>query len=237
MTTFVEKTGDLLESGADCLVNATNTRGVMGAGIAAQFRERWPEMFGQYRELAEIDSLYTASVHVWWNPAHLPDPQWAQRLEPRWIVNLHTKTDWRQPSRYLYVVGGLIDLRLRLLEDLVECRTIAIPALGCGLGGLDWKVAEVLIRDILGNVEETGRQDLEVWLYPPADGRPGEPLESGFGNWRPREDPGGSEFLTSEPAPEVGAICTCRSRRQGDVRELDPRCPWHGSWRPDASAD
>lgn len=161
MTTFETRRGNLLESGADCLVNATNTRGVMGAGIAAQFRKRWPEMFADYRRAAADDrQLEVGQVHVWWNPAPVEDPR-----EPRVIFNLHTKDDPSEPSRYLYVIEGLQDLAalLELPGPYSELGTVAVPALGCGLGGLDWAISEMLIREILGEVE----RDLEVWLYPP----------------------------------------------------------------------
>lgn len=168
---IVDKTGNLLESGADVLVNATNTRGVMGAGLALQFRERWPEMFAEYQQLAADNRLWTDLVHVWPNTAYDgPEAPVTEAYEPSWIVNLHTKRDPSQPSRYLYVVSGLIDLVDHLTDELEDALTVAVPALGCGLGGLDWRVVEPLIRDVLGEAEELNdgaREDLEVWLYAP----------------------------------------------------------------------
>lgn len=158
MTTFVEKRGNLLESGADVLVNATNTQGVMGAGIALQFRERWPEMYADYRYNADRGFLNTECVHIWENPSE---------GEPRWIVNLHTKDDPRRSSRYLYVASGLISLADSLNGELSEATSVAIPALGCGLGGLAWDPVETMIREALSGDYVELNPDLEVWIYPP----------------------------------------------------------------------
>lgn len=179
-TTFGERTDNLLASGADCLVNATNTLGVMGAGIARQFALRWPEMYADYQRAAEAGELQVGRVHAWFNPAATEED--AEDGEPDWIVNLHTMVEPGQHARYSYVVRGLLDLAERLGSELGDVETIAVPALGCGIGGLEWSTVEILIRDALSDVEG----DLEVWLYPPQGPsyrRPWRDVASGRQEW------------------------------------------------------
>ncbi len=149
MLEFVE--GNLLEAHADALVNAVNTEGVMGKGIALQFKERFPAMFEDYRSACEAGTVKPGKMHVF--------ALGAGRL-PRLIINFPTKRDWRSPSRLEDIESGLSALGQEIRER--EIRSIAIPALGCGNGGLGWDEVFPRISDLLGALD-----GVRVLVYPP----------------------------------------------------------------------
>lgn len=118
---------DIFESGCDMLVNPVNCVGVAGAGLALEFREKFPNNFRAYRSACLRKELSPGGVLV---------------LEP-WpdktplIANFATKLHWRDKSRLDYIKTGLGTLR-SLVDDRQDIQSVAIPALGCGLGGLDF---------------------------------------------------------------------------------------------------
>lgn len=124
--------GNLLRAEVDALVNTVNTVGVMGKGLALQFKKAFPEAFREYERACEAGELEPGRMHV------------VQRLAaPRFIINFPTKKHWRQRSRLEYVRDGLEDLVAKVRELGIE--SIAIPPLGCGNGGLDWQQVRPLI--------------------------------------------------------------------------------------------
>jgi O-acetyl-ADP-ribose deacetylase (regulator of RNase III) len=125
---IVSTQGNLLQARVEALVNAVNTMGVMGAGIALQFRRMYPDMFKAYASVCKSGGLSPGKMHVF----DLGNPGG----HPRWIINFPTKRHWREPSRLTDVVDGLADLVCQVHR--LQIRSIAIPALGCGLGGLHW---------------------------------------------------------------------------------------------------
>jgi O-acetyl-ADP-ribose deacetylase (regulator of RNase III) len=143
-------TGDLFTSSADALINPVNTEGAMGAGLALKFRAAYPEMFGEYLEVCKRRMLEVGTLH-WWHTGG---------TEPRFVVNFPTKKLWREPSRLEWIDRGLQTLRAQVEARNVE--SLAIPALGCGLGGLPWdKVRDKIflrLRPLIG---------VDVFLYPP----------------------------------------------------------------------
>lgn len=144
--------GNLLDAGTDALINTVNTVGVMGKGIALQFKRAFPAMFKDYAKAAKNGELQLGSMHVW--PT--------QQLDgPRFIINFPTKGHWKSASRLPDIERGLDDL-VRVIRAL-DIRSIAVPPLGCGNGGLDWKVVEPLIRAKLAPLI-----DVDVQLFPPA---------------------------------------------------------------------
>lgn len=143
--------GNLLEADVDALVNTVNTVGVMGKGIALQFRRAYPEMFTSYARAVKSHDVQLGVMHVW--------PTGAM-AGPRLIINFPTKGHWRAPSRLEDVERGL-DYLVRVIRQL-GIRSIAVPPLGCGNGGLDWSVVEPLIRSKLSSVP-----DVDVRLYAP----------------------------------------------------------------------
>src|SRR6266511_1231890 len=116
--------GDLFDSGAQTLVNTVNTVGVMGKGIALEFKRRYPDMFADYQRRCAEGAVRLGEPYLW-----------RGLLEP-WIVNFPTKEHWRSASRIDDVERGL-----RFLADHLEqwgVASLAVPPLGAGSGGLDW---------------------------------------------------------------------------------------------------
>lgn len=121
-----EVQGNLLAADVDALVNTVNTVGVMGKGIALQFKKAYPDMFRAYQAAAKAGDLRIGHMHVW---------ETGLLSGPRFIVNFPTKKHWRQPSRLEEVADGLQDLK-RVVREL-GITSIALPPLGCGNGGLN----------------------------------------------------------------------------------------------------
>jgi O-acetyl-ADP-ribose deacetylase (regulator of RNase III) len=143
--------GDLFEAKTEALVNAVNTVGVMGKGLALQFKQRFGANFAAYRAACERGEVEVGRMFVYDN---------GKPAQPRYIINFPTKRHWRDPARLEYVTLGLQDLRLQLAA--LGVRSVAVPALGCGLGGLDWSEVAPLIRQSLETEEH-----LEVLLFEP----------------------------------------------------------------------
>ena len=133
--------GNLLEADAHALVNAVNTEGVMGKGIALMFKEAFPENFKQYRAACKAGQVEIGRMFV--TERH-------ELIGPKWIINFPTKKHWRQPSKLDWIVEGLADLRRTIEERSI--RSIAIPPLGCGNGGLDWRHVRHEIEASLGSL-------------------------------------------------------------------------------------
>jgi len=133
--------GDLLDADVDALVNAVNTVGVMGKGIALAFKQRFPANFQAYTAACQRGEVQTGRMFVTETQA---------LLGPRWIVNFPTKQHWRDPSRLAWVQGGLQDLRRFLLE--ASASSVALPALGAGLGGLGWPAVRDEIEAALSDL-------------------------------------------------------------------------------------
>lgn len=146
---------DLFASGAQILVNAVNTRGVMGAGLARQFKQRYPTMFAVYRDRCQLGLVRIGAIDV-----HVVESESSSRVI---IANFPTKEHWRDPSKLQWIESGLVALRQVIVET--EARSIAVPPLGCGLGGLDWsEVSDRIVRS-LTSVAEAG---VDVLVHPPA---------------------------------------------------------------------
>lgn len=151
----VEKaTGDLLAADVEALVNTVNCVGVMGKGIALQFKRRFPAVFKEYAAACKRGEIQIGRMQV--VPTGLLDG-------PQWVINFPTKKHWRSPSRLEYVQSGLDDLR-RVLVDY-GIRSVAVPPLGAGNGGLDWSDVQPLIQTALQDLE-----GVRVVIYQPSDG-------------------------------------------------------------------
>ena len=133
--------GNLLESRAEALVNTVNTVGVMGKGIALMFKERFNENFRLYTAACKARQVQIGRMFV---------TEVRELDGPRWIVNFPTKQHWRAPSQMAWVVEGLQDLRRFLIENKVK--SIAIPPLGAGNGGLEWAQVREQIEITLGDL-------------------------------------------------------------------------------------
>jgi O-acetyl-ADP-ribose deacetylase (regulator of RNase III) len=146
--------GDLLSADVEALVNTVNTVGVMGKGLALQFKQRFPVNCGVYaaackRGEVEIGRMLVVETRC----AHAGSLSLFAKLldkpttEPRYIINFPTKKHWREPSQITYVQTGLT----ALVEEvrMRNIRSIAVPPLGCGNGGLTWSDVEPVIKSVL----------------------------------------------------------------------------------------
>lgn len=136
-------TGDLLNQKVDAIVNAVNCVGVMGKGIALQFKQRWPENYKAYATACKNGKVQIGKMFV-----YDIDPLSTENL--RFIINFPTKNHWRENSKLSYIEEGLKDL-VHVVKKL-GIRSLAIPALGCGNGGLEWKDVKSLIEEILAPI-------------------------------------------------------------------------------------
>ena len=145
--------GNLLESEAEALVNTVNTVGVMGKGIALQFKEAYPENFRVYYNACRKKELHIGGVLV------VEDSNLTSGSKI--IVNFPTKTHWRYPSEYSYIERGLESLRREI--EARHIKSIAIPPLGSHNGGLDWLRVKQIVEQALADV------DCDVYLYEPSE--------------------------------------------------------------------
>ena len=145
-------TGNILESDAQALVNTVNTIGVMGKGLALQFKEAYPVNYKLYHEACKKGEVTVGKMFV----------TEENRLDNnRIIVNFPTKTDWRKPSEYSYIESGLKDLKHLIITRKIT--SIAIPPLGSHNGGLDWKRVKQMILNELSDI------DCNIIIYQPSD--------------------------------------------------------------------
>jgi O-acetyl-ADP-ribose deacetylase (regulator of RNase III) len=144
---------NIFESDCDAIVNTINCVGNMGGGLAKAFRERFPDMNEAYQHACANDKVRVGQMWTWWQKP------WDWRPQGQWIINFPTKADWRNPSQLQYIADGLVDLK-GVIHDL-HLTSIAIPALGCGLGGLDWEEVEPLLIDLAGQTPAA------LHIYPP----------------------------------------------------------------------
>jgi len=143
--------GDILKADAEALVNTVNCFGVMGRGIALQFKKAFPENFKAYKAVCDRKELQPGRLLVF-------D---LNRFEnPRYIVNFPTKRHWKGKSKLEDIQSGLAAL-VKEIQDR-GIRSLAIPPLGCGLGGLDWQVVRPMIEEALAQLP-----GIQVLLYEP----------------------------------------------------------------------
>ena len=135
--TLQYRTGDIFQSEMQTLVNAVNTVGVMGKGLALQFKKRYPNMFAEYEALCKSERLAPGTLHLYKAPDH-------------WIINFPTKRHYRAKSERSDIEMGLAKLRLKCTEWEIE--SMALPALGCGYGGLEWSEVRPLVDKYLGDL-------------------------------------------------------------------------------------
>jgi O-acetyl-ADP-ribose deacetylase (regulator of RNase III) len=141
--------GDMFKAAVDVRVNTVNCVGVMGAGVALAFKNRYPDMFKDYQNACRDGRVRPGAVHVW------------KSLMGDWVINFPTKRDWRDNSRYEDIESGLVALRDYITEQ--GNISVAMPALGCGHGGLDWSRVAPMIEDKLGALEA------RILVFEPAD--------------------------------------------------------------------
>lgn len=149
MTTFKENNGSIFGSECEALLNPVNCIGVMGKGLALKFKKKFPKMFDAYFDACSRKLLEVGKVFVW----HDQD-------DARYVVCFPTKKHYNEPSEISYIEQGLDDL-CRFIQEK-KIKSIAVPALGCGLGGLEWKKVSQIIREKLEGID-----GLVVDIFPP----------------------------------------------------------------------
>ena len=149
MITYTQ--GNLLEADAEALVNTVNTVGIMGKGIALMFKEAFPANYKAYEQACKRKEVRVGKVFA---------TERQDLLGPKWIINFPTKEHWRNPSKIEWIKQGLDDLKLFVQTNKV--RSVAIPPLGSGNGGLEWSKVKPLIEAALGSLK-----DVTVTVYEP----------------------------------------------------------------------
>lgn len=135
------KTGDLFNDNAEAIVNTVNCVGVMGRGIALQFKKRYPENFKKYEAKCKLGEIMPGQVFVYETNSF---------INPKYIINFPTKRHWRGASRIEDIESGLVDL-VKTIKNY-EINSIAIPPLGSGLGGLEWTLVKSKIEAALTDI-------------------------------------------------------------------------------------
>lgn len=189
--------GDLFESSAQTLVNTVNTVGVMGKGVALGFKQRFPEMYRDYVRRCERDEVKLGEPYLW-----------RPLVEP-WVLNFPTKAHWRRPSRLEDIVRGLEHLEANYRRWGI--RSLALPPLGCGNGGLEWRVVGPTLYVHLS------RLDIPIELYAPF-ATPHEQLTPGYLSGRRQSAPSASAHQPASKVPPafVGLVAVL------DRMEQDP---------------
>ena len=155
MLTF--KTGDILAETAEALVNTVNCVGVMGRGVALQFKRAFPDNFKAYAARCKRDEIQPGHVFVFETGTIVP---------PRYIINFPTKRHWRGKSRIEDIETGLESLAQEIRKRGI--RSIAVPPLGSGLGGLRWSAVRARMEAVLGALD-----DVDIVIFEPG-GRPAD---------------------------------------------------------------
>ena len=143
--------GDILDSDAEALVNAVNCVGIMGKGLALLFKKAYPQNFKFYACACEHGEVHLGSMLVY---------DLNRMTGPRYIINFPTKQHWKNQSRLEDIEAGLKDL-VKTVREL-HIQSIAIPPLGCGLGGLKWSDVRPRIESTFATLPE-----VQVELFEP----------------------------------------------------------------------
>jgi len=151
------KQGDLLAENTEALVNTVNCVGVMGRGIALQFKKQFPDNYMFYEIACKRNEVVPGKMLAY---------ETNGLINPRYIINFPTKRHWRGASRLEDIDAGLVDLVNVILSRGIT--SIAIPPLGCGLGGLDWKAVKPRIESALARLSNVNITIFEPSGAPPA---------------------------------------------------------------------
>ena len=147
--TFISQhSGNMFDADVEALVNPVNCVGVMGAGLAKKFKEKYPDNFDRYSFWCKSGEADVGNTLVY-------QPLMSKT---KYVINFPTKLHWRTSSHLEYIILGLIKLSADIMT--YNIKSIAIPALGCGLGGLDWEEVRTLIYEIL---RDCGCPDIRLY--------------------------------------------------------------------------
>jgi O-acetyl-ADP-ribose deacetylase (regulator of RNase III) len=138
--------GNMFSEPVQALINTVNCVGVMGKGVALEFKNRWPANFRAYKKLCDAGHLRPGKMFVF------DTKELLATAGPRYLVNFPTKDHWRSKSQISYIEEGL-----DALVDAIKkhgIKSIAMPPLGCGNGGLDWAEVKPIIEAKLASLED-----------------------------------------------------------------------------------
>jgi O-acetyl-ADP-ribose deacetylase (regulator of RNase III) len=149
--------GDLLrQDDVDAIVNAVNCVGVMGKGIALQFKNKWPDNFKAYEAACKAGEVRLGKMFVFDSSA---------LLQPRYIINFPTKQHWRDKSELRSIALGLEDLIAQIRR--LGIRSLAMPSLGCGNGGLAWGDVNPIIEQAFSTLPDVDLRLFELGATQP----------------------------------------------------------------------
>jgi O-acetyl-ADP-ribose deacetylase (regulator of RNase III) len=151
MIKFVK--GNIFTSDAEAVVNTVNCVGIMGRGIALQCKKRFPDNFKAYESACKHGEVIPGKMFVFKTDS---------LVNPKYIINFPTKRHWRGASRIEDIVMGLVDLKKTIISEKIK--SVAIPPLGSGLGGLDWNIVRKKIETALCDLN-----DIEICIYEPGE--------------------------------------------------------------------
>jgi O-acetyl-ADP-ribose deacetylase (regulator of RNase III) len=149
---YREYKGNLFASRAQCLVNTVNCVGVMGKGVALEFRHRFPKMYEEYRQICESGALRPGQI-------------WPYRKDRPWVLNFAVKDDWKHPSRIEWVESCLD--RFVINYQRLGIHSVAMPWLGAMNGRLEWNEVHSLIRSFLSNLPDVSVELVEFDPHEP----------------------------------------------------------------------
>jgi len=153
--------GNILRADAEALVNTVNCVGFMGKGIALQFKKAYPENFTEYQKACRAEEVLPGRMHVY---------STGRMLNPLYVINFPTKRHYRERSRYEDIESGLRALVAEIRR--LGIRSIAVPPLGCGLGGLNWGKVKGMIEQAFAELTNTQVLVFEPGETPAADTMP-----------------------------------------------------------------
>lgn len=150
---YISPEGNIFDGRNQAIVCPVNCYGVMGKGLALQFKHKYPDMYVQYKNVCIKRRLFVGDTMLWIND---------DGKQPEYIILFPTKLHWRMKSEYRYIQSGLKALK-RTIQNL-EIISIGVPALGCGLGGLDFDNVLEMIQDELYDL-----QNIKITIYAPKE--------------------------------------------------------------------
>lgn len=142
--------GDIFDSKAEGLLNPVNCEGVMGKGLAYQFKIKFPKTNIDYVKTCKENKLIVRKLHFY-------------KENDKVIINFPTKDKWRSKSKITYIDEGMQEL-IRIIP-IIQLKSIAIPPLGCGNGGLDWHQ----VKPIIVKYSELVSQNVDFYIYEPSE--------------------------------------------------------------------
>jgi O-acetyl-ADP-ribose deacetylase (regulator of RNase III) len=153
---IIYKNGDMFAEPTEAIVNTVNCVGVMGKGVALEFKKRWPMNYKAYRRLCDSNELSVGKMFVFENADMFGSSK------QRFLINFPTKQHWRSKSKLAFIEDGLDDFIRQIKHHKIG--SVSVPPLGCGNGGLDWAVVKALIEEKLSALE-----DVQIVVFSPRD--------------------------------------------------------------------